>query len=90
MKKYDADGNGKLDAAEFRHMVTDLRQWQFRRTEGGGYVNDDNVYRVFHKFDHNGDESIDNAELREALSYLHLTVTGEQAETLLKRYDRDH
>ena len=89
-KRYDHDNNGKLDSNEFRALVTDLRAFQFRRTEGGGYVDEDQVHRIFVQYDHDGSNSIDNAELRNALSALGLTTSGEkEVDQVMRRYDRD-
>lgn len=89
LRKYDADDNRALDAGEFRKLVADLRAYQFRRAEGGGYRDDDAVHATFVRYDRNNSNSIDNAELRHVLGALGLSTTGAQAEAVLRRYDRD-
>ena len=89
LERYDKDGNGALDASEFRALVADLRAFQFRRTDGGGYRDDDPVHSTFVRYDRDGSNTIDNAELRDALGALGLSSTGAQAEAIMLRYDRD-
>lgn len=89
LRKYDRDSNGRLDIGEFRALVADLRSFQFRRVEGGGYADDDAVHRVFARYDRDGSRSIDHAELRAALGALGLSTTSTQADAILRRYDRD-
>ena len=81
LARFDEDGNQKLDLAEFRALVEEVREYKATQF--------DEVSRVFHKFDRDHNHAIDAAELRSALYALGLASDSERANAILLKHDVD-
>ena len=82
LARFDADGNEKLELAEFRTLVAELKRYKATQF--------DEVARAFHRYDRQRTHSIDSSELRAALYSLGLACDSEAANALLVRCDADH
>jgi Ca2+-binding EF-hand superfamily protein len=84
LRKYDADGDGRLRLGEFAALVTDVLDEQALRrpppTE---------VLRAFQLFDKDRDGRLRAAEMRGALKQLGLAATRAEAEGVLRGFERD-
>lgn len=83
LRSFDADGNGVLDAMEFRRLVDRLRDFQTQAPQ-------DDITRTFNEFDVDRSNAIEEGELHQALNALGLSTTDmSQARRVLARYDAD-
>ena len=81
LTKYDVDHSGGLELDEFRRLVDELRRFQGK---AGG---NDEVSRIFKRFDVDVSGTIDAAELRTALRALDISANDSQTVEVLRRYD---
>jgi len=79
LRKYDANGNGRIDIQEFLNLVSELIEFKKAAAR-------DPVDGMFARFDINRNGSIDVAELRSALPVLGLAADTQQAKAVLDKY----
>ena len=84
--RFDFNADGSIDRAEFRRLVDELRGVMGHRSSGE-VLEEDRVFRVFHRFDRDEAGAMEAAELRHALELLGLPTDVDEA--VLRRYERD-
>ena len=82
-RRYDRDGNLRIDKLEFLALVKDLHDFKAATLPA---PNDD-VSRTFALYDRNLSGGIDVLELRDALSHLGLGVDTDEARRVLRQFD---
>jgi len=89
LKKYDADGNGKLDLREFNYLVHEVFASQLQLDDEVP----DMVVKAFNRFDTNKSGRLSKGELREALKQLWVHADSEdpeyvkQTQAIMAKYD---
>jgi Ca2+-binding EF-hand superfamily protein len=96
MRKYDSDHSGRLEHAEFKRLVIELRAFQASRgvllLPSGGPLpgsTESTPTAIFRRFDADNSGDLDVAKVNQALNELGLSVDSAGAADLLSRYDTD-
>ena len=82
MRRFDTSGDGSLQMREFRKLVEALREFHLARKEP-----EDDITRIFNKFDENNDKKIDESELNKALRELEVYANSTQTRAVMTRFD---
>jgi len=85
LRKYDRDGNNRIDKLEFLALVKDLHVFR----AGTLPPPTDAISRTFALYDRDLSGAMDVVELRDALSHLGMDVSTEDARRVLQRFDGD-
>ena len=88
LKRFDTNGDRRLDLHEFNALVTELRR--AAREEAHRTPPSDVVRRAFAQFDHDRSGALDVRELGAALCALGFEADGEVASVLMRRFDANH
>jgi Ca2+-binding EF-hand superfamily protein len=100
MQRLDEDGDGRISYREFQGFVDKKKELQLSEVKAIDDTlaakireilkcQDQDIKRLFGKFDRNGDGKVSQKEFLKTAEKLHLKLTDEELLGLMKRFDKD-